>query len=83
MAILRTPFHEKFKGSMMMENEDWWTLLIDTKTGEYFVEHEWSHVDRTGGRARDAGRSEVPLAEFLNGEVDAAIKAKLNAVLGL
>ena len=81
MTIDRTEFHKQVKGSLM-QDEDKWVLITDKRTGERFVEHAWSHVDPAGQSASDTGERKIPVAEFLHGDADPAIKAKLNAVLG-
>ena len=44
MAILKREIHRKVRGSLA-QDEDWWRLCYDTHAREFFVEHEWSHVD--------------------------------------
>jgi hypothetical protein len=44
MPILKEQIAKRVKGSLA-ENEDWWHLCYDTDANEFFVEHEWDHVN--------------------------------------
>jgi uncharacterized protein (DUF934 family) len=64
----------------MQEQEDWWSLVTETDTGQQFVEHKWSHMHRQGGKVNE-GEKTLPLAVFLETETDPLIIAKLKTVL--
>ncbi len=44
MAILKREIHRTVRGSLA-QDEDWWRLCYDLHAREFFVEHEWSHID--------------------------------------
>ncbi|WP_209427311.1 hypothetical protein [Pararhodobacter sp. SW119] len=44
MAVLKKQIGKRIKGSLQ-EREDWWHLCYDTERREFFVEHEWSHMN--------------------------------------
>lgn len=44
MAILTEQLVFRAKGSLN-QTEDWWTLCYDTSADEYYVEHQWDHMD--------------------------------------
>jgi hypothetical protein len=44
MATLKRQIYRRVRGSFA-QDEDWWRLCYDTQAREFFVEHEWSHVD--------------------------------------
>ena len=79
MAIERTEIHSQRKGSMG-EDEDWWTLLVDSESGEKTVEHEWSYTNAYGP-GQDSGTQIVTVDEFLAGNSDQTAKAKLRELL--
>ena len=53
MPIRKKQIAKRTKGPMA-ENEDWWDLCFDTDTGEFYVEHSWSHVQISSLKA-DSG----------------------------
>lgn len=67
MAIKRYPIHAKTKGSLG-ENEDTWTLLVNTETGERTVEHWWHHMNPYKLTLTSEGERVIPLDEFQAGE---------------
>jgi hypothetical protein len=75
LAIKRIPIHSMTTGSSG-RNEDRWTLLIDSETGNRSVEHEWSYVTPHGRGQRNSGET-VSLFEFLAGDADASATVKL------
>jgi hypothetical protein len=44
MAMIKREIAKQAKGSLA-EREDWWRLCYDTHSREFFVEHEWHHMD--------------------------------------
>jgi hypothetical protein len=80
VAISRTPIHNKTKGPLL-ENDDTWTLLVDSETQAKSVEHEWSYGDPYGKGTPNVGKTVITVEEFLSGDVDNEAKAKLNALL--
>lgn len=56
MAVLTKEIAKKMKGSLQ-EREDWWRLCYDTDSREFFVEHEWHHMDAYNiGSAANEGK---------------------------
>lgn len=33
-------------------NEDWWSLIFQPETGQFFVEHEWNYLGGSKGEQR-------------------------------
>jgi hypothetical protein len=64
----------------MMENEDWWYLVIEDD-GSNWVEHEWSYVDRYGKHPPNSGKSRFSVDEFMAADVSPAVKANLETAL--
>lgn len=60
MPILKEQIAKRVKGSLA-EKEDWWYLCYDTDAGEFFIEHEWDHVNayRVSERSSDTERHSV------------------------
>lgn len=56
MAIFKEQLKFTAKGSFN-QTEDWWTLCYDTATAEFFIEHQWDHMDpyNLGKKASDSG----------------------------
>ncbi len=44
MPILTHQIAQRVKGALA-EDEDWWRVCYDTDAGEFYIEHEWDHVD--------------------------------------
>ena len=80
MPDKRIPIHEEIKGALG-QHEDWWTLIVNSETGERSVEHEWSYVDPYQIGNKNSGVKVVAVAEFLQGESTEVVKSKLNALL--
>ncbi len=80
MAQLREQIAQRIKGSLA-ETEDFWTLCYDTDTGQFQVEHMWSHMNPYKIGAGDNGTS-MHDADAWTGEGSAKIpeaKARLLA----
>jgi hypothetical protein len=73
MATLRTKIHQRTKGPYA-EAEDWWYLLVDSRSGRKSVEHEWS-------RPTNAGTKTMTVEEFLASDTSPEIKDKLRRML--
>jgi hypothetical protein len=80
MSFKRTEFHKQSRGSTL-ENEDSWTLVTDNDTGQQFIEHRWSHKPQVEGKVNE-GAMTVPLSDFLEGDTDPELLAKLMGVAG-
>lgn len=82
MPVSKTQLHFKAKGSLA-EREDWWWLCYDTDTAEFYVEHEWDHMDPYRlGEASDKGKARTSVEQWqANGgpglETYEAARAKL------
>ena len=76
MAIKRYRIHDKTKGSLG-ENEDTWTLLVNTETGERTVEHWWHHMDPYKGTLTSEGERILSLDKFRAGEHGGKLDAAL------
>lgn len=56
MAVLTKEIGKKMKGALQ-EREDWWRLCYDTDSREFFVEHEWHHMNAYNiGAATNEGK---------------------------
>lgn len=44
MAIIRRQLKLVVTGSLG-DKDDWWRLCYDTDAREFFIEHEWSHMN--------------------------------------
>ncbi len=44
MTTLRKQIDRRVKGALQ-EREDWWYLCYDTETKEFYVEHDWHHMN--------------------------------------
>jgi hypothetical protein len=73
MATLRTKIHQRTKGPHD-EAEEWWYLLVDSRSGRKSVEHEWSHKT-------NAGTKTMTVEEFLASNISQEIKDKLHRML--
>lgn len=60
MTILTEQLEFTAKGSVN-QTEDWWTLCYDTEAREFYVEHQWDHMDpySIGKKKGDAGRTRL------------------------
>jgi hypothetical protein len=50
MALLRRELHRTAKA--VANNEDTWTLVFNTDTKRFYVEHAWQHVAARGRAPR-------------------------------
>lgn len=65
MAILTEQLHFSAKGSLN-QTEDWWTLCYDTDASEFYIEHQWDHMDPYNlGKKTEAGKSRLPLCRSI------------------
>jgi hypothetical protein len=76
LAIKRIPIHSKITGSRGL-NEDWWTLIIDSETGNRSVEHRWSYVQTCDQDQPSSGDKTVSVVDFLASDVDVIAHDKL------
>jgi|SRR5687768_15434477 hypothetical protein len=63
MALLRRELHRTAKA--VANNEDTWTLVFNTDTKRFYVEHAWQHVDVRRGGASDNGTQQLEISEYL------------------
>lgn len=76
MAVLKKEIAKRIKGSLQ-EREDWWRLCYDTERREFFVEHEWHHMDAYNIRsAADEGTETEPATDYRGNGSDKIEKAK-------
>ena len=81
MTVYREQIAQRIKGSLA-EREDWWTLLYDSETGTFQVEHEWDHMNpyKLGEGDSSRGKSYHP-AETWDGEGTSSIEAAKTRLL--
>jgi hypothetical protein len=72
--------HERIKGPMA-NNEDWWHLEVDDKTGEKRVVHEWSHVSISNFANQNSGEKSFTVDEFRASSEHPDAKARLEEIL--
>lgn len=82
MAVERLNFYSSVRG-IRQEDEDWYTLLVDTASGVKSVEHEWSYVDAYGRHATNSGKQVLSVEEFQSRSTSEDAKNELGAVLKL
>ena len=80
LPIKRIPIHTSVKGAMA-ETEDWWTLVINTDTGERLVEHDWSRGNPYKAKSESSGTETVSVDAFLNGDNNVEARLKLKSLL--
>ncbi|TCP93737.1 hypothetical protein C8J42_101188 [Sphingomonas sp. PP-CE-1A-559] len=67
MPACRTQLHFSAKGSLA-EREDWWWLCYDPESAEFYVEHEWDHMDPYRlGEASNKGTSRMSVEQWQRG----------------
>ena len=71
----REPHYTRSKKGHLGQYEDWW-YLIEEDDGNFYVEHEWDHVN-VGTLAKNAGSKSYSVEEFLSGDHEPAAKAAL------
>lgn len=79
MEQVRKPFHQTSTGGFSLE-ADQWTLVSDAVSGALNVEHRWSYFDPFSHGKTDCF-SLATVEDFLNSNVDDAVKQKLRDVL--
>lgn len=81
MPIEKHRIYYKARGAWM-EDEDWIYLVVNSDTGEMYVEKGGSFVSPYPGK-RPASSSEVKILieDFLNGDDDEVHKTKLKSML--
>jgi hypothetical protein len=82
MALERHNFYSSVRG-VRQDDEDWYTLLIDTVSGVKSVEHEWSYGDVYGRLTANAGKEVLPVEEFQSRCISEDAKIELRALLAL
>lgn len=76
MAVLTREIAKRIKGSLQ-EREDWWRLCYDTDTREFYVEHEWHHMNAYKiGSAADEGTTREPAVGYRGQGADKIEQAK-------
>jgi hypothetical protein len=68
MARMTRELHRS-AGGPVLSDEDRWTLVFNTETGRFFVEHAWDYVGVCGGGRADTGVRRMEIAEALAGGV--------------
>jgi hypothetical protein len=65
MAILTEQLEFTAKGSLS-QTEDWYTLCYDTDAKEFYIEHQWDHMDpySIGKKASDRGTARLPVDDY-------------------
>ena len=76
MARMSRELHRTARGPVLSD-EDRWTLVFNTATGRFSVEHAWEYADGSGGGRADSGVRRMDLAEALAGGVPPQAGAKL------
>lgn len=66
MTILTEQLEYTAKGSLN-ETEDWWTLCYDTDVNEFYVEHQWDHMDpyKLGNNSGSHGTSRLSADKYI------------------
>jgi len=64
MARMTRELHRSARGPVLSD-EDQWTLVFNTATGRFVVEHTWEYVDVSRGGRPDNGVRRMDLAEAL------------------
>jgi hypothetical protein len=75
-VINRIPICNRTQGTLG-PNEEKWTLLIDSATGDKSVCYEWSRASPFGHGPPWSGERTVSVGEFLASDADVTVKAKL------
>ena len=76
MARMTRELHRS-AGGPVLSDEDRWTLVFNTETGRFFVEHAWDYVGVCGGGRADTGVRRMDLPEALAGGVPPQARDKL------
>lgn len=79
MIISRTTIYTKIKGSWG-ENEDWWTLFVDSKLDTKMVEHKWSYVKLSSLKSNN-GLTVMTIDKFFASNADEKAKSELRQLL--
>jgi hypothetical protein len=70
IAVLRTQIAKQTKGSLG-EREGWWTLCHDDQSREFFVEHEWHHMNAYKVDLKaETGTTRLPLEGYVGRGAD-------------
>jgi hypothetical protein len=80
MARMTRELHRSARGPVLSD-EDQWTLVFNTATGRFHVEHAWEYADVSGGGRADHGMRRMDLAEALAGGVPPQAGDKLLELL--
>jgi hypothetical protein len=79
-VVHRIPIHTRSMGTLGRDEEKW-SLLTDSATGDKSVCHEWSNASPYGRGPPWAGEKIVSVEEFLASDADAIAKAKLRNLI--
>lgn len=65
MPIFSEQLHFSAKGSHN-QTEDWWCLCYDSDVAEFYVEHEWDHMDpyNIGKQPSDSGKVRIAIEGY-------------------
>jgi hypothetical protein len=80
LPLRRIPIHTSVKGALA-QTEDWWTLVVNTDTGEKLVEHDWSHGNPYKAKSESSGTETVSVEDFLKGDNNVEAQLKLKSLL--
>jgi hypothetical protein len=65
MTILSEQLKFRARGSLN-QTEDWWTLCYDTEAREFYIEHQWDHMDpyNIGKDHGSFGKNRLPVEGY-------------------
>lgn len=80
MTVKRLQFHCDADGSLH-QNEDFWTLVFDTKIGQATVEHSWHYMNPYKSTVTGEGSESQTLVEFVASPDGARLKRQFETAL--
>lgn len=77
MPIFAEQLEFRAKGSLN-QTEDWWTLCYDSDAKEFYIEHQWDHMDpyNIGKKPTNAGKSRISMENYIGVGAEKIAEAK-------